>query len=124
MKYVMVTDWREHWDRLPGGRASYTMKMFVPPMAAKHLKDGTRTTFLLFSKPPRKPLRAWTGKVTGIELTGDSRPDNYRVGYSRSVPAVTFTVHLSREIRFPSKHAALADGWYVEEPDSDAAGLW
>jgi len=113
VKYIMVTDWRNHWDMLPKGLASFTMNMLVPPMDISRLKDGTRATLLLFSRDPRSPVKAWTGKVTDI-------------GYNRELKKIGFRVKLTREIRFPRRYAGLDDGWYVEEPPAEASahGLW
>ena len=113
MKYIMVTDWYDHWDKLPGGVTLFTMSMFVPPMAPQFLKEGTPANFLLFSKGSRRPLKAWSGKVA--EISHD--PGTLRIA---------IRVKLNREIRFPSKYTKLADGWYVEEPEAAAAssGFW
>jgi len=113
VKYILATDWHDHWDKLPSGLTQYTTSMLVPPMTPIFLREGTRTTFLLFSKPPRGPLKAWTGKVA--QITHDP-----------GTPRIAFRVKLHREIRFPRKCAELADGWYVEEPETAAAssGFW
>jgi hypothetical protein len=109
----MATDWHDHWDKLPGGVAVYTASMLIPPMTPQLLEEGTPATFLLFSKVPRRPLKAWSGKVT--EVSHD--PGTIRIA---------FRVKLSREVRFPRKYAKLADGWYVEEPETGASssGFW
>jgi len=109
----MATDWHDHWDKLPGGVTLYTTTMLVPPMAPQFLREGTPATFLLFSKVPRRPLRAWSGKIT-------------EVSHAPGTPRIAFRVKLRREIRFPRKYARLADGWYVEEPEAAAAssGFW
>ena len=113
MKFIMVTDWRDHWDRLPGGATLFTISMLIPPMAPLFLRNDTSTTFLLFSRRVRSPLKAWTGKVTQISHT----PGSARIA---------FRANIRREIRFPHKYARLADGWYVEEPEAAAAstGFW
>jgi len=113
VRYILVTDWHDHWDKLPGGLSSFTTSMLVDPMAPQFLKDGTPTTFLLYSRSPRRPLRAWSGKVTEI---------SHELGAAR----IVFRSKLSREIRFPRKHAKLADGWYVEEPETvaESSGFW
>ena len=109
----MVTDWYDHWDKLPGVVALFTMIMLVPPMAPQFFKEGTPANFLLFSKGSRRPLKAWSGKVA--EISHD--PGTLRIA---------IRVKLNREIRFPSKYTKLADGWYVEEPEAAAAssGFW
>jgi hypothetical protein len=108
----MATDWHDHWDKLPGGLTLYTTSMLVAPMVPQFLKEGTPTTFLLFSKPPRRPLKAWSGKVTEIS-------------HAPGTPRIAFRIKLSREIRFPRKYAKLADGWYVEDPEAAASsGFW
>lgn len=108
----MATNWHDHWGKLPGGLTLYTTSMLVPPMAPQFLREGTPTTFLLFSKGPRRPLKAWSGRVA--EISHD--PGTIRIA---------FRVKLSREIRFPRKHVELADGWYVEDPEAAASsGFW
>jgi hypothetical protein len=113
VRYVMATDWHDHWDKLPGGLAVYTTSMLVPPMATQLFEDGTTATFLLFSKSSRRPLKAWSGKEKEI---------SHEPGMER----IAFRVKLSREIRFPRKYARLPDGWYVEDPEAPAAssGFW
>ncbi|MEO0085898.1 MAG: hypothetical protein ABIK37_04640 [candidate division WOR-3 bacterium] len=111
MRYVMVTNWHGYWDKLPGGLAMYTDKMFVPPMSMGRLANGTPTTFLLFSKHPREPLKAWSGTVSDIDVLPRK---------------VSFRVRLRREIRFPRRYTGLADGWYLVEKGTaqPQAGLW
>jgi hypothetical protein len=113
MKYIMVTDWRDHWDKIPGGLTAYSTIMLVPPMSTARLVNGTSTIFLRFSSGPRAPLKAWTGKVTDI---------SYSLKYKR----VGFRVKIGREIRFPRKCADLDDGWFLEEhdPGRTPSGLW
>jgi hypothetical protein len=109
----MATDWHDHWDKVPGGLTSYSTIMLVPPMSTFRLEDGTATTFLLFSRHPRAPLKAWTGKVTQI---------NYAAVFKR----VGFRVMIRMEIRFPRKYADMEDGWYLDEREQalGSSGLW
>jgi hypothetical protein len=113
VKYVLATNWRDHWDKLAGDLTSLSTNMLVPPMTEALLRSGTPTVFLLFSRLPREPLRAWSGRVNRIEHTP---------GFRR----ITFRVKLNREIRFPREYAGLPDGWYVEDPEPapTASGLW
>jgi hypothetical protein len=109
----MVTNWYDHWDKLPGGLTLFTTSMLVAPMGPQLLKEGTPATFLLFSKVPRRPLKAWSGKVTEIS-------------HELGTPRIAVRIKLSRQVRFPRKYARFADGWYVEEPETAAAssGFW
>lgn len=107
----MASNWHGYWDKLPGGIAMYTDSMFVPPMGPGRLASGTPTTFLRFSKYPRRPLKAWSGTVAEIDVLPGK---------------VVFRVRLRREIRFPRRYAGLADGWYLVEQGAaqPPAGLW
>jgi len=107
----MATNWHGYWDRLPGGIAVYTASMLIPPMSMARLKDKTPTTFLLFSKHPRKPLKAWTGTITDIDALDRK---------------VVFRVRLRREVKFPRRHKDLPDGWHILDPGptGPATGIW
>jgi len=103
MRYVMVADRPGHWDKMPGGWTSVATFMLVPPMAADRLQDDTAATLLLFTRRPRAPLKAWTGRVTHID-------------YAHGRSTVRFRVLVDEVIRFPAVYAHLANGWYLDEP--------
>lgn len=109
----MASDWHGYWNDIPGGLASFTLSMLVPPMSPAFFVDGTPTTFLLFSKRNHVPLKAWTGRVYDIER----HPPSPRIG---------FRVKVGREMKFPARYATLAGGWYVEDPEppESSYGLW
>ena len=113
VRYVLVTDWRDHWDKIPGGVTSFSADMLVPPMTPDLLKSATPTLFLLMSRSPRAPLKAWTGRVTLV---------SHGPGHKK----VVFRVRISKETRFPKKYAGLEDGWHVENLEAHRAssGLW
>ena len=67
---IMVTDWIDHWDKLPNNRAYYTVKRFKQmfegePITDYQVLENARTTFIkIDSYKSRVIEKAWVGTVS------------------------------------------------------------
>src|SRR2546425_4564504 len=69
LKYIMVTDFEKHWDRIPNKETSYPYRMLKGDTAGKVLINGTPTVFVKVDKDGL-PIKAWNGRVEGIREEG------------------------------------------------------
>lgn len=100
MKYVMVTDLANHWDKLEGGFTSYSRHMLMRGLSKAFMVDGTETIFIK-RKPYSKAIeRCWIGKVKDIQVL----PGN-----------VFFRADIEKEISCPAEYASYPSGWYFRE---------
>lgn len=100
MKYVMVTHWNKHWDKLPQNRTYYAPGMFKQGMSGEKLEEKTPTTFIKLDRITRRPERAWEGYVHNITQQEGGK--------------IYFMVALASEIEVPEKYIAYIEGWYLE----------
>jgi hypothetical protein len=106
MKYIMVTDWRGHWDKV-GGQSSYSYSMLRGAILdPARIVDPSQAVFIKLDKTTRLPQKCWEGEVFGIV---------------RRTEKVWFKFRLNREIQCPQKYVGYPDGWYGEAGDM---GLW
>jgi hypothetical protein len=104
MKYIMVTDWKGHWDKLPNGITKYTLSMLKWQWQDSQLVDDTETVFIKLERSTKKVERAWIG-----------RTGNFKRILDRENEFIYFKVSLEEEIRCPEAYASFWDGWYIEE---------
>ena len=104
MKYVMVTNFDNHWDHLPNGRAYFSLSMFRNKMSEEKLKNDTETIFIKRHRISRHIEKCWRGKVNSFtkEIIG---------GHER----IYFQVVIEQEILCPQRYQGYYEGWYIEE---------
>lgn len=107
MSYVMVTHFRDHWDKLPNNETRYTKTMFRAGMNESKLFENARTTFIKLDERTKKVEKAWRGWVY------DFRPDPKKV---------YFRVTIDEEIRCPKKYYNYSEGWYFEAETTEGLG--
>lgn len=98
MKYVMVTDFDKHWDKIKGNLTSYPPKM-LKKAKPETLKSGVETIFIKKFNGSADVEKAWCGKVHDIQKIPGS---------------IFFRVEIEKEIQCPVKYAEYENGWYVE----------
>jgi len=100
MKYIMVTDFDRHWDRIEGNFTSYSPKMIKLRSRNEKLVSGTDTVFIKKIPDNDEVEKSWRGKVWGIE---------------KMPGKVFFRVEIEVEIACPEKYRAYSNGWYIED---------
>jgi len=98
MKYIMVTDFKDHWDNIKGNITSYPPKM-IKKGKPDMLKSGVETIFIKKFNGSSDVEKAWSGKVHDIQKIPGS---------------IFFRVEIEKEISCPEKYADYENGWYVE----------
>jgi hypothetical protein len=98
MKYVMVSDFPDHWDKIKGTLTSYPPKM-VKKAKLDKLKSGVETIFIKRFKDSTDVEKAWSGKVNDIQKIPGS---------------IFFRVEIEKEIECPAEYTGYENGWYVE----------
>jgi hypothetical protein len=98
MKYVMITQRANHWDKLPYKTASFAKGMLKGEMSLNKLKENTVTTFIKLNIESGEPEKAWIGKVSKIRVLN---------------MVITFSAELEKEIKPPKRYADYDIGWYV-----------
>jgi len=107
LKYIMVTHWENHWDKLPNDETYYTKRMFRGGMNSSLLVDETPTIFIKLNEKTKEPEKAWEGVVYDIKEKGNR---------------VYFKVKIHREISIPEEYAKYREGWYVEGAEEALQG--
>ena len=98
MKYVMVTNWDDHWDKIGDG-ASYSFNMLRGLMSREKLEEHTPTIFIKLNKDTKVPEKAWDGEVHSFDVTN----------------RIHFKFKLAREIEPPKEYEHLGEGWHIIE---------
>ena len=99
MKYIMVTDFDNHWDKIEGNFTSYSSNMIKPRMTKDKLVSGTPTLFIKKTKYSTEVEKAWSGKVWDVNnLSGK----------------IFFRVDIEKDIECPEEYALMDNGWYIE----------
>ncbi|HRK00815.1 MAG TPA: hypothetical protein PL089_14490 [Ignavibacteria bacterium] len=96
--YVMITQWKNHWDKIAGNRTRYDTYMFRNGMNSTQFIENETTIFIKLSDTaPHVPETAWSGSVNNIsEINGK----------------VHFTVNIVNRIEIPESYKQLSSGWY------------
>lgn len=100
MKYVMVTDFENHWDKIKGNFTSYSPKMIKLRSRNEKLISGTDTIFIKKFIDSDEIEETWQGRVLDIE---------------KMPGKVFFRVEIEKVIDCPEKYRAYGNGWYIEE---------
>ena len=99
MKYIMVTDFDNHGNRIEKNFTSYSSSMIKPKHKKGELISGTATIFIKKAKFSTEIETAWEGKVRDItKLSGK----------------IFFRVEINKEIACPDEYTTLENGWYIE----------
>ena len=100
MKYVMITNWEELWDKKEPKTTYYPKNMFRSGMSEKLLKPNTKTIFIKINRETKKPERAWEGIVTDFSIEEEK---------------IEFKYRLEKELTsIPKEWEGKIEGWYVE----------
>ncbi|MEM2463670.1 MAG: hypothetical protein QXY07_03190 [Candidatus Bathyarchaeia archaeon] len=99
LKYIMVTHWANHWDKLPNNETHFTRGMLKSGMTIDKVRENIRTIFIKKNEQTRKPEKAWEGSVYGFRVEKDR---------------IYFKVKIDREIPIPSEYIKYPEGWYAE----------
>ena len=99
MKYIMVTDFDNHWDNIEKNYTSYTPKMIKQKVTKDKYVNGTDTLFIKKMEHSAEVEMAWIGKVWDI----------------MDVPGkIFFRVEIEKEIEYPEEYLLFENGWYFE----------
>ena len=103
VRYVMVTHWKDHWDRV--NRTYYPFKM-LKGLNVDGVRENSKlgkipTIFIKVKKDNKEFERAWKGYTYDFEVSESER-------------RIYFEVQTSQEIDPPQKYLKLHEGWYVE----------
>jgi len=98
MKYLMVTSWDDHWNKIPS--TYYTKRMFRGRMREELIEENTETIFIKINRETKILEKAWIGKVNNFKITDDK---------------IYFDVIIDKEIPIPSEHKDKTEGWYIIE---------
>jgi len=108
IRYIMVTHWDNHWDKLPNNETYYTLGMLKGLSVDKVMENSKLgkipTVFVKIKKDNREFERAWVG---------------YTYDFRVSKNKIYFKVQISHEISLPQKYRKLYEGWYVEYVEKD-----
>ena len=96
MRYVMITRWEDHWDKVY--TASFTRPMVKGDLT--NIQNNVKTTFIKISKTTGKIEKAWQGYVDNIDKKA-SKVD-FRVNINAEVP-------VSKVKSYSDKR----EGWYI-----------
>jgi hypothetical protein len=107
MKYVMVTKFDKHWDKIEKGETSYGIGMLRDNMSESKLAENTETIFIKKERDIAMS-QAWRGSVGHI-----------RRAASKGKKKIYFSVTITEQIDFPEKYRPYSEGWYLEENDEN-----
>jgi len=119
MRYIMVTHWDNHWDRLPNNETYYTFRM-LKGLDSDKVEENSKlgkipTIFVKIKKDNKEFERAWEGYTYDFKV-------------SKKEKKIYFKVQILREIDPPQKYRKLYEGWYEEsdllEPLLEKAALY
>lgn len=100
MYYVMVTHFKNHWDRIT--QSSYTLGMLKKGMDCSKIVEKTKTVFVRLNDRTLKPEKAWLGHTSDFIVEAEK---------------IRFQVKIDKDITCPQKYRNYKQGWYVEESE-------
>ena len=99
-RYIMVTHWDDHWDRLRNNETHFSKGMLKGKMSLSRIKDYTPTLFIKLNKNTREVEAAWEGET---------------YDFKEEVNRIKFKVKIFRKLeKLPQKYASYNEGWYLE----------
>lgn len=96
MKYIMITSWDNHWDKIHS--TYYTKNMLREGMTESLLEENTETIFIKIDTIKKEPEKTWSGKVKNLKIEGEK---------------IRFDVIIEREIPIPEEYKRKTVGRYV-----------
>lgn len=99
MKYIMVTDFDKHWDKIEKNFTSYSTNMIKQKISKGKFDSGTETIFIKKEKYTGIVEKSWIGQVTNIQVLPGK---------------VYFSVEIEKEIPCPQEYSDWPNGWYFE----------
>ena len=103
MKYILVTDFENHWDELKESLTSYPKFMLGRDLLKRPVANGTETIFIKKKKRSSIIEKCWIGRVWDIQFLGGK---------------VFFRVEIQADIVCPSEYASYPNGWFSDPEDS------
>lgn len=103
MKYVMVTNWDNHWNKLHNNRTLFTLGMVRWDINKIKPVENTDTLFIKKHRITREILGCWAGKVY------DFKKEMYK-----DKEAISFGVKLKEIVSCPVGYLDYSEGWYCE----------
>lgn len=100
MKYLMVTNFDNHWDYVPNNETSYTIGMIKWDIVKNNPVDNTETLFIKRNKITSEVEGCWIGKVYNFSRENIDRPK------------IHFKVKIERKISCPEEYRNYTAGWY------------
>lgn len=102
MKYILVTDFEKHWDKLEQNFTSFPKQMLHRELMKAPLVDGTKTIFIKKKKWSGTIERCWIGTVRDIQFIGGK---------------VYFRAEVLREEDCPIEYSSYPNGWFCDSGD-------
>lgn len=96
-KYLMITSWDDHWDKIGYRYTYYPKSMMKEGMNEDLIEDNARTIFIKINKETKEPEKAWIGTVSNFIIEGDK---------------VRFKVNIEKETPVPEEYRGKSEGWY------------
>jgi len=100
MKYLMVTSFDYHWNRITNNRTYYTLGMIKWDIEKKPPVEGADTIFIKKHKSTKKLEKCWEGKVFQFEKVESEKTRIY------------FKVKIEKPIECPQQFIDRPEGWY------------
>jgi len=107
--FLMITHWRNHWDKIPGNRTYYTINMLKGELRKKYkeyLENNVPTIFIKIDRKTKIPQKAWRGTVSDFEEKEEEKR-------GKKKKCIYFSVNIEEEIPIPKKYEGLREGWYL-----------
>jgi hypothetical protein len=102
VKYVMVTNFDSHWDRV-GGRSYYTLSMMKEGLGIGSVVENTPTIFIKRKRGTGEIEGCWQGSTHTFSSSKDGRGRD----------TVRFRFDLQGRIDCPQEYQTYREGWYL-----------
>ena len=113
MRYIMVTDFKGHWDNIPNNSTQYTTDMFKGDMNKDKLASNTETIFIKVESRSNPTIeKCWKGYV--YDFTEKNNKKGQKV--------VSFRVKIQEQIDCPEKYSKYDIGWWSDEKELNLEG--
>ncbi len=98
MKYVMVTNWENHWDKLRNNKTQYSLGMLKSGVDPFGLPASVETIFVKLMPVTKAIEKAWIGRTFNFQQSGNR---------------IEFSVEIAHLITCPDQYANFTEGWYL-----------
>lgn len=110
MSYIMITNWSNHWDKIPHNSTTYYNLTMLRGGLSKDkvlsLSERISTLFIKRFKDKPGVEKAWVGYSSGFQYT------------DTPTPCIRFTVEIDKEVPCPQTHLTTPTGWYPDGEDT------